>query len=129
MSEIDAVIRRIRKRMYLLGALEIAGAFAFGWRAGVSLTIAAAVVIFSFLAFEKVTERLGPQDGDVPGDGPRGRFLTIAPLLLITIASLVLFGIVLFRWKSFEPVAGAVGLSTVVLAILPEAVLGGAGKN
>jgi len=41
-------------------------------------------------------------------------------LLLVTIASLVLLGVVLWRWKGFDPVAGAVGLSVVVLAVVPE---------
>ena len=118
MSEMDAVISRVRKRMLIFGAVEIAAGFAFGWRAGVSLTIAAAVVILSFLVLEKLTERL------IPGQSQSG-FLTIIPLLLVTGASLVGFGIVLFRWKAFNAIAGAVGVSTVLLAIVPELFLGG----
>ncbi|MCA1580091.1 MAG: hypothetical protein LC796_01615 [Acidobacteria bacterium] len=97
----------------MLGALAIAGAFSFGWRAGVSLTIAAAVVIFSFLALERLTLRLVPQQN-------RPGIRTVAPLLLVTAASLLLFAVVLFRWKDFDPIAGAAGLSIVVMAIVPE---------
>jgi len=121
MIETDALVIRVRRRMFVLCALEIPGAFLFGWRAGVSLTIATAVVIFSFLAFEKLTDRLVPRQ-----EPPRTRtpLRTLVPLLLVTAASLVVFGIVLFRWKSFDPIAGAVGLSTAVLAIVPEAFAG-----
>jgi hypothetical protein len=117
----DAVITRVRKRMLIFGAVEIAAGFAFGWRAGVSLTIAAAVVIFSFLVFEKLTDRLVPQQR-LPD---RASLRTLVPLLLVTAASLVLFGVVLFRWKEFDAIAGAVGLSTAVLAIVPEAFVAG----
>jgi multisubunit Na+/H+ antiporter MnhB subunit len=117
-SESDPLILRVRRRMYLLGALEIAGSFLFGWRPGLSLTIAAAVVIFSFLAFEKLTLRLSRQPEH------RAGLRTLVPLLLVTAASLVLFAVVLFRWKQFDPIAGAVGLSTVVLAIVPEVWIG-----
>jgi hypothetical protein len=117
MSDADLVIGRVRRRVFVLGALAIAGAFAFGWRSGVSLTIAAAVVILSFLALEKLTERLVPQQK------PTG-FRNLAPLLLVTAASLTGFGIVLFRWREFDPVAGAVGLSLMVLAIVPEVWIG-----
>jgi hypothetical protein len=126
MRESDAVISRIRRRMFILGGVEIAGALLFGWRAVLSLTIAAAVVIFSFLVFERLTDRLGPREADTDS---RHRFLTTVPLLLVTIASLVLFGIVLFRWKGFDPIAGAVGLSTALLAIVPEAVRGALGRE
>jgi hypothetical protein len=113
-NQTEALVGRVRRRMYVLGALEIATSFLFGWRSGVSLTIAAAVVIFSFLVLEKLTERL------VPRQQPRTGLATLVPLLLVTAASLVLFGIVLFRWKGFDAIAGAVGLSTVVLSIVPE---------
>jgi len=118
-TDADTLVARVKKRMYLLAALEIAAAFLFGWRSGVSLTIAAAVVIFSFLVFENLTGRLVPQQQS--GESARAPMRTLVPLLLVTAASLVSFGVVLFRWKGFDPIAGAVGLSTVVLAIVPEA--------
>ena len=117
MSDIDALISRVRRRAYVLGALGIAGGFLFGWRSGLSLTIAAAVVILSFLALERSTSRLVPRQ-DRPG------LRTIAPLLLVSAASLLLFAVVLFRWKGFDPIAGAVGLSIVVLSIVPELWIG-----
>ena len=113
MSDIDAVIGRVRRRAFVVGAAASLGAFAFGPRAGASLTICAAVVISSFLVLEKATERL------VPGLGKAER-RTLIPLLLVTIASFVLLGVVLWRWKGFDPAAGAVGLSVVVLAVIPE---------
>ena len=76
------------------------------------MTISAGVVIFSFLVFEKLTERLAvPQ-----GRSGRGRVL---PLLLVTAAGVALLVVVL-RWGGFVPVAGFVGLSAVVLAIVAE---------
>jgi len=113
MSDMGAVVDRVRRRALGLAALAIAAAFVVGWRSGVSLTIAAAVVIFSFLALEKLIERLVPQQKK-PG------MRSLALLLLVTIASLVLLGVVLWRWKGFDPIAGAVGLSVVVLGVVPE---------
>ena len=113
MSDIDAVIRRVRKRVFAIGAVAILGGFAFGPRAGASLTICAAVVISSFLVLEKATERL------VPGLGKAER-RTLIPLVLVTLGSFALLGVVLWRWKGFDPAAGAVGLSVVVLAVVPE---------
>ena len=112
----EVALRRIRTRAIVLGAVLSVAAFALDWRAGVSLTIAAGVVIFSLLVFEKLTERL------VPPQEKRG-FYALFPLLLVTAAGLVLLGIV-FRWKGFQPIAGAAGLSVVVLAIAAE-ILGG----
>ena len=126
MIETDDLVARVKRRMLILAALEVVGSFAFGWRAGVSLTIAAAVVIFSFLVFENLTDRLVPLQQQ---SRPRTPVRTLVPLLLVTVASLVLFGIVLFRWKGFDAVAGAVGLSTAVLAIVPEAWLATRGKD
>ena len=77
------------------------------------MTIAAAVVISSFLALEKLIERLTP-GREKPG------WRTLVPFLLVTVASFVLLGVVLWRWKGFQPVAGAAGLSVVVLAVIPE---------
>lgn len=112
MSE-EAVLRRIRIRSVAVAGLSGVGAFLFGWESGVSLTICAAAVILSFLVFEKLTERLVPQQVK-PG------IRTLLPLLLVTAASIVLLGVVLFRWRGFNPLAGAVGLSAVVVAIIPE---------
>ncbi len=112
-DDIDAVIRRVRWRSFAVAGVAGAVAFAVGWPAGVSLTISAAVVIFSFLVLEKLTARLIPQP-----EKPRLRAL--APLLLVTAGSLVLLTIVLWRWKQFDPVAGAAGLSVVVVAVVPE---------
>jgi hypothetical protein len=108
----QAVVRRIRTRSIGFGAILSAGAFLVGWRAGLSLTICAAVVIFSFLVFEKLTERLAfPQTG--------GGFRKVLPLLLVTAAAILLLAVVL-RWEAFDPVAGALGLSAVVLAVVAE---------
>jgi hypothetical protein len=112
-SDMPALVDRVRRRGFVLGALAAAAAFVIGWRAGVSLTIAAAVVILSFLALEKLIERLVPQQ-----KRPDAR--SLIPLLLVTLASFTLLGVVLWRWKGFDPVAGAVGLSVVVLAVIPE---------
>jgi hypothetical protein len=112
-SGIEAVIRRVQRRSFALAAFGILAGFGFGPRAGASLTICAAVVISSFLVLEKATERL------VPGQGGVG-WRTLIPLLLVTLASFALLGVVLWRWKGFDPVAGAAGLSVVVLAVVPE---------
>jgi hypothetical protein len=110
---IDALIRRVRGRAFAIAGAEVLGAFFFGPAAGVSLTICAAVVISSFLVLEKATERLVPRQ-EKPG------WHTLAPLLAVTVASFALLGLVLWRWKGFDPVAGALGLSVVVLSIIPE---------
>ena len=108
----EAVIRRIRARAVWIGLALSLGAFLFGWRAGVSLTICAAVVIFSFLVFEKLTGRLvTPRE--------KWKVRALLPLLLVTAVSVGLLLVVL-RWKAFDPIAGAVGLSAVVLAIGAE---------
>ncbi len=112
-SGIDAMIGRVRRRALLLAGLGIAAGFAFRWRSGLSLTITAAVVIFSFLVLEKLTDRLVPRQAKA---GLRAVF----PLLVVTAASFVLLALVLWRWKGFDPVAGAAGLSVVVLAVVPE---------
>jgi hypothetical protein len=109
----DALLRRIRVRSVVIAACGAVGALLFGWRAAVSLTIAAAVVIFSFLVLEKLTERL------VPPQEKKG-FRAVLPLLLVTVAGAAVLGIALLRWRGFEPVAGMAGLSVVVLAIGAE---------
>jgi hypothetical protein len=110
---IEALLGRVRRRAFGIGLLGAATSFAVGWRFGVSLTISAAVVIFSFLVLERLTERLVPRQVK-PG------LRTLVPLLLVTATSFVLLGLVLWRWKGFDPVAGAAGLSVVVLAVIPE---------
>ena len=117
MSESDGVVRRVKRRAFVLGAAAVLAAFAFGTRAAASLTICAAVVISSFLVLEKATE------GIVPG-GERPKWRMLLPLLLVSMASLALLGLVLWRWKGFDPVAGAAGLSIVVLAVIPELWMG-----
>ena len=112
MTHEGAVVRRIRVRSVWIGAVLSAGAFLLGWKRGVSLTICAAVVIFSFLVFEKLTVRLvTPRE--------KWRIRALLPLLLVTAAAVALL-LVVFHWKAFDPIAGAIGLSTVVLAIGAE---------
>jgi len=118
----EAVLRRIRVRSVAIAAAGVAGALFFGWRAAVSLTIAAAVVIFSFLVLEKLTERL------VPPQEKKG-FRAVLPLLLVTAAGVALLGIALLRWRGFEPVAGMAGLSVVVVAIGAELLTGGRSES
>jgi hypothetical protein len=112
-SDFDAILPRVKRRALLLAAVLAAGAFVHGWRSGVSLTITAAVVIFSLLVLEKLTERLLPRQD-------RSGFARVLPLLLVTAASVGLLAAVLLFWKEFDPVAGAAGGSVVVLAIVPE---------
>ena len=109
----DRVLHRIRTRSVAIASAGAVAALFFGWRAAVSLTIAAAVVIFSFLVLEKLTERL------VPPQENKG-FRAVLPLLLVTAAGAAALGIALLRWRGFEPVAGMAGLSVVVLAIGAE---------
>jgi len=118
----EAVLQRIRLRSVAIAAAAAIGALFFGWRAAVSLTIAAAVVIFSFLVLEKLTERL------VPPQEKKG-LKAVLPLLLVTAAGAVLLGVALLRWRGFEPVAGMAGLSVVVVAIVLELLRGGRGES
>jgi hypothetical protein len=110
----EQVVRRVKRRALILAGIAIAAGFAFGVRPGVSLTICAAVVVSSFLALEKLIDRLAP--------GPQGRpgMRRLVPLILVTVSSFVLLGLVLWKWKGFDPAAGAAGLSVVVLAVVPE---------
>lgn len=117
MSDTDAVVLRVKRRALAIGAVAVLAAFAFSTRAGTSLTICAAVVISSFLVLEKATERIASR-------AARARWRTLVPLLLVTAGSFALLGLVLWRWKGFDPVAGAVGLSIVVLAVIPELWMG-----
>ena len=105
-----------------IAAAGAVAALFFGWRAAVSLTIAAVVVIFSFLVLEKLTERL------VPPQENKG-FRAVLPLLLVTAAGAAALGIALLRWRGFEPVAGMAGLSVVVLAIGAELLIPEKGRS
>ncbi|MGH9363775.1 MAG: hypothetical protein ACRD1B_00720 [Thermoanaerobaculia bacterium] len=107
------MLRRVKRRAIALAGVFVLGAFLVGPRSGASLTICAGVVISSFLALEKVTERLVPER-------PKPGRKTIALLLLVSAVSLTLLGVVLWRWKDFDAVAGAAGLSVVVVAVIPE---------
>ncbi|HEV8116921.1 MAG TPA: hypothetical protein VGQ32_00270 [Thermoanaerobaculia bacterium] len=112
MTAEEAVVRRIRVRSAWIGVVLAAGAFLLGWRRGVSLTICAAVVIFSFLVFEKLTGRLvAPRE--------KWKVRALLPLLLVTAVSVGLL-LVALHWTGFDPIAGFAGLSTVVLAIAGE---------
>jgi len=71
------------------------------------------VVISSFLVLEKTTNRIG-------STAEKSRRRTLVPLFGVMAGSFVLLGLVLWRWAGFEPIAGAVGLSVVVIAIIPE---------
>jgi len=107
----DAVLARIRKRAIGIGAAGAVVSLFFSWRSAVSLTICAAVVIFSFLVFERLTGRLVEPAGR--------RIQKLLPPLLVTVAAVALL-IAVLRWKAFDPLAGAVGMSVVVLAIGAE---------
>ena len=113
MSDIDRVVLRVKRRAFLIAGVAIFAGFVVGPAAGASLTICAAVVISSLLALEKLLERLSPGK-------ERPSRQALVPLLLVTVASFTLLGLVLWRWRGFQPVAGAAGLSVVVLAIVPE---------
>ena len=122
MNPDEALLRRIRTRSMVIAIAGAVGELFFGWRAAVSLTIAAAVVIFSFLVLEKLTERL------VPPQEKKG-FRAVLPLLLVTGVGAATLGIALLRWRGFEPVAGMAGLSVVVLAIGAELLRKGRGET
>jgi uncharacterized membrane protein YidH (DUF202 family) len=107
----EAIVRRIRTRSIVIAVAMSVAAFGLDWRSGVSLTICAAVVIFSFLIFEKLTDRIGTRHRK----GVRGSLV----LLLVTIGAGALL-VVALRWKSFVPLAGFLGLSAVVVAIVAE---------
>jgi hypothetical protein len=115
LSDTAAVILRVKRRAFAFAALAVLGAFLVSPRAGASLTICAAVVISSFLVLEKTTNRIG-FGASVEKSGRR----TLVPLLAVMAGSFVLLGLVLWRWAGFEPVAGAIGLSVVVIAVIPE---------
>jgi hypothetical protein len=113
-SDIEGVVVRVKRRIFVLAGLEIVVGFLIRPAFGASLTICTAVVISSFLALEKFVGRLAPAP-EKPG------WRKLAPFLMVTLVSFTLLGIVLWRWKQFDPVAGAAGISVAVLGIVPEA--------
>jgi hypothetical protein len=116
-SDTVALVLRVKRRAFALGALAALAAFLVSPRAGASLTICAAVVLSSFLVLEKTTNRLG-------STAVKSRKRSLVALLGVTAGSFVLLGLVLWRWTGFEPIAGAIGLSVVVIAIIPELWIG-----
>ncbi len=113
MTPEEIALRRIERRAVVFTTLCAAIACLFDWRAAVSLTMAAAVVIFSLLVLEKLTERL------VPPQAKHG-IRTLVPFLLVTGASVLLLGAAAFRWRGFSVAGGAVGVTAAVAAVLTE---------
>jgi hypothetical protein len=106
-------LRRMEGRALIFTSLSAVVASAFGWRAAASLTMAAAVVIFSLLVLEKLTERLvSPQ--------ARHGFRALVPFLLVTAASVLLLGVAAFRWNGFSPAGGIAGVTAAVAAVVVE---------
>ena len=118
MTDTATVVLRVKRRAFAIGAVAVLAAFLVSPRAGASLTICAAVVISGFLVLEKATNRIASM-------AAKPRWKTLAPLLLVTAVSFALLGLVLWRWTGFDPIAGAIGLSIVVIAIIPELWMGG----
>lgn len=108
-----ASLRRIHRRAIVFTTLSAVAISFYDWRAAVSLTIAAAVVVFSVLVLEKLTDRL------VLAQEKSGSRRVI-PFLLVTAASVLLLGVAAFRWKDFSLVGGAIGISVAVVAVLLE---------
>jgi hypothetical protein len=121
MSGEEIVLRRIKRRAILFTTLSAAVTSAFNWRAALSLTMAAAVVIFSLLVLEKLTERLVPPQA-------RHGIRALVPFLLAMGASVLVLGVAAFRWDGFNPTGGAAGVSAVVAAIVVEGFVRGGGE-
>ena len=113
MTAEEIALRRIRRRALVFITLSAVVASFFDWRAAVSLTIAAAVVVFSLLVLEKLTERL------VPPQAKHG-IRALAPFLLVTAASVLLLGVAAFRWNGFSLAGGAAGVTVAVAAVIWE---------
>jgi hypothetical protein len=113
----NSVLRRVKRTALLLSGVGAAAAFGgFGPRAGVSLTIGAAIVIFNFFVLEKVMGAfLAPRTGM--------RFSDVAVPAMGFLGILLLLTLVL-RWKEFDILAGLAGLSVIVLAIGWEGIRG-----
>ena len=113
MSADAGALRRIHRRALVFTTLSAAATSFFDRRAAVSLTIAAAVVVFSVLVLEKLTDRLVlPQ--------AKTGFRRVVPFLLVTAASVLLLGVAAFRWKDFSLAGGAIGIAVAVAAIVSE---------
>ncbi len=112
-----SLLDSVRKTAIVLAGVSAAVAFGFfGARAGVSLTIGAAIAIFNFFVLEKVMGRvLTPRTGMRLADVaiPAAGFLSILLLLAAVL-----------RWKGFDLAAGLAGLSVIVVAILGQGVRG-----
>ena len=120
MSVEGLALKRMERRAVIFTTLCAAVASAFDWRAAVSLTMAAAVVICSLLVLEKLTQSL------VPPQAKHG-IRALVPFLLAMGASVLLLGVAAFRWDGFRTAGGAVGVSAVVAAIVAEGFVRGGG--
>lgn len=108
-----AALRRMHRRAIVFTTLSAVAVSFWDWRAALSLTMAAAVVVFSVLVLEKLTERLvSPQ--------AKSGFRRLVPFLLVTAASVLLLGVAAFRWKDFSLTGGAIGISVAVAAVVLE---------
>ena len=113
----ESILRGVRRTAILLAVVASGLAFAvFGPRAGVSLTIGAAIAIFNFFVLEKVMGRvLTPRTGM--------RFTDVAIPAVGFLFVLLLLTAVL-KWKAFDLVAGLAGLSVIVIAIVGHGIRG-----
>lgn len=108
-----AALRRIHRRALVFTTVSAVATSFYDGRVALSLTIAAAVVVFSVLVLEKLTERLVlPQ--------AKTGFRRLVPFLLVTAASVLLLGVAAFRWKDFSLTGGAIGISVAVAAVVSE---------
>ena len=121
MSAERIALKRMERRAVVFTTLCATVAFAFDWRAAVSLTMAAAVVIFSLLVLDKLTERL------VPPQAKHG-IRALVPFLLVMGASVLLLGAAAIRWTEFSVAGGAVGVTAAVAAVVTEGFMKGKGE-
>jgi hypothetical protein len=117
----QVILRRIRTRAIVFTTLSAGVVSVFNPSAALSLTIAAAVVIFSLLVLEKLTERL------VPPQAKHG-IRALVPFLLVTAASVLLLGVAAFRWSGFSLAGGAAGVTVAVAALALEGFEGRRGE-
>lgn len=121
MTDEKRILQRVERRAVVFTTLCAVGICIFDVPAALSLTIGAAVVIFSLLVLEKLTERL------VPPQAKHG-IRALVPFLLVTAASVLLLGVAAFRWKGFSLAGGAAGVSVAVAAIVLEGFERGRGE-